>query len=524
MKRLLFFLLCTPTPCVWAQGVNPAPKVESASQRQTRAEIQKATDSFNAALKRGDVEGALKWLAPDFELGVREYRVRDLAWMKRALPLQLKRGHYTALSVKVEGVELNGDIARTSERINVEQELNPGVADTVSVRAFGTGGVGAAQWRLTPNGWRLRRDNGTLDVLLHLAVPGAPLRAQPALVPPDSVAAAVGLPLQEPKIVLERGGDKFGTALAFSPDGRELAFYYDEDTMHFVSSQSGALERKTLSQASTIRFTRDAIWTTDRSARMRRWNSSGTQVQKEWKVAQENGFYRTSVAPDGQTFAVSKGSEIRLWNTGDNGPRATIKPEIGGNTFEVEFSPDATKLAVFTWGAVEVRNVRDGALLSSFKDEHWGGFLPDGKTMATWKWGLFSSIERPRENDRNVLRFRSVATGEIERELIVPAPRSQTQEKLLQALEANGSVRLSGFSTLPRPVISPDGSVAANVEFDGSIGVWNTKTGEIFRMLRGFSSAQNPNPPELVFSPDGKQLAVSTNAGEIAVWDVTLPE
>ncbi len=520
MKRLLLYLLCAPAPCIFAQDIKPAPKVDAKSQ-QARADIQKATNAFNAALKRGDVEGALKWLAPDFELGVRQYRVRDLAWMKRALPLQLKRGHYTALSVKVQDVELDGDIARASERINVEQELNPGVADTVSVRAFGTGGVGQSEWRLTANGWRLRRDNGTLDVLLHLAVPNAPLRAQPASVDPDSVAAAVSLPLQEPTVVLERGGDKFGTALAFSPNSRELAFYYDEGTMHFVSSQSGALERKTLSQASTIRFTRDAMWTTDRGSRVRRWNGAGTQVQKEWKVAQRS-FYRASVAPDGQSFAVSENSEMRLWNTSDNGPRATIEPAIGSNNFDVEFSPDSTRVAVFSWGAVEVRQARDGAPLHSFKDEHWGGFLPDG-TMATWKWGNFSSIERPREDDRNMLRFRSLATGEIERDLIVPAPRSQVQERLLQAMEANGTVRVPGFFTLPRPVISPDGSVAANVEFDGSIGVWNTKTGKIFRMLRGFSSAQNPNPPDLVFSPDGTQLAVSTNAGEIGVWDVTQP-
>lgn len=523
MKRLLFFLLCTPTPCVFAQSVNPAPKVESAAQRQTRTEIQKATDSFNAALKRGDAEGALKWLAPDFELGVREYRVRDLAWMKRALPLQLKRGHYTALSVKVQGVELDGDIARTSERINAEQELNRGVIETNSVRAFGTQGVGASQWRLTTNGWRLRRGNDTLDVLLRLAAPDAPLRAQPASIDPDSIAAAVGLPLQEPTVVVERGGDKFEKALAFSPDGRELAFYYDEGTMHFVLSQSGALSRKTPDQASTMRFTRDGnLWTTDRSSRVRRWDSLGAKVQKEWKVAQRS-FYRASVAPDGQAFAVSEGNEVRLWNTRDNGPHTTFKPEIGGN-IEVELSPDATKLAVFTWGAVEVRQARDGALLFSFKDEKWGGFLPDGKTMATWKWGFFSSIERPRKNDRNVLRFRSLATGEIERELVVPAPRSQMQEKLQQAMEANGTVRVPGFFTLPRPVISPDGSVAANVEFDGSIGVWNTKTGKVFRILRGFSAAQNPNEPDLVFSPDGTQLAVSTNAGEIGVWDVTMPE
>ena len=158
-----------------------------------------------------------------------------------------------------------------------------------------------------------------------------------------------------------------------------------------------------------------------------------------------------------------------------------------------------------------------GRSFKQFPTIKWGGFLNDGQTMVTMKF-VGQPLGGIREGE--TLRFRDLRMGAIKREIAIPQPTSRQLKNLNDQMNAGGSVRATGYFQLPLPTISPDGTRAASVYYDGNIGIWNTETGEITQMLRGFSREFASDRPDVLFSPDGKQLAVNSGEGEIAIWNL----
>ena len=493
----------------------------TAQTTDARREIQVASDALNAALKRGDAAGALRWLAPNFTLGERQYRVRDLDWMKTALPLQLQRARFTELSAAIGDVTLSDGIARIDERINAEAKLKPGVKRDGPLENSGIEGAGNATWKQTAQGWRLQRANGTLEVLLFAAAPPADLAAQMPVAAPDSTAAAVGLALQEPLAVLERRGG-FESALAFSPDSNELAFSYDAEKLVFAAMPTGATAREITVDGGVgaMAYSADgSLWTSDSGGHIRQREAASGAVKNEWQIAPQYSYFTWSVAPDGHNFAVGQNNRVQLWNAQTGRPREPTDA-VYPNLIGTRFSPDSARLAVIYYEGTELREVATGALIAALPGDRFAGF-GGHNTVTTMKLAFASTLDREREAD--VLRFRAPDLQTIEREIALPAPWSGAQQALREVMDAQGTVTLTGYFTLPAPVLAPDRKQAASVFYDGSIGVWDTRNGVITRMLRGFNSARDPNPPTLLFSPDSRLLAVSHHSGEIAVWDVSAP-
>ena len=329
MKRFILLIVlagltaATPRLCV-AQPDNSEAS-DAVATSAVRVEIQAATDALNGALKRGDAAGALQWLAPDFELGRRQYRVRDVAWMKTALPLQLQSARYIKLSTKVTDVEFAGAIARTEEITNAEAKLKAGVRKEGPLRSTGVQGSGRSEWEKTASGWRLKRANDTLELLLFAEAPPAPLGAQPAALA-DGTAAALGLAPEKPLAVLERRDGQWESALAFSPDSRELAFNYDAQNVTFASTQSGETVRRFagLQSVNEMAYASDgSLWTADNEGYVRQIDMAG-KVRGAWKVAEQYTVYKFGVAPDGATFAVGGANKVQLWDAGERSHESRV--------------------------------------------------------------------------------------------------------------------------------------------------------------------------------------------------------
>ena len=63
---------------------------------------------------------------------------------------------------------------------------------------------------------------------------------------------------------------------------------------------------------------------------------------------------------------------------------------------------------------------------------------------------------------------------------------------------------------------SPDGKLLASASKDGTIGLWDAKTGESKQVLRGHKG----DVLRLVISPDGKLLASGGGDNTVRLWDL----
>jgi RNA polymerase sigma factor (sigma-70 family) len=90
--------------------------------------------------------------------------------------------------------------------------------------------------------------------------------------------------------------------------------------------------------------------------------------------------------------------------------------------------------------------------------------------------------------------------------------------KLIRTLHARDSKPPSPLSqSFPQLAISPDGKVAASVDTEGTIRLWDTRASEAEVVLQ--PGKREPRHARLAFSPDGSTLAVA-GQDEIRLWDV----
>ncbi len=70
---------------------------------------------------------------------------------------------------------------------------------------------------------------------------------------------------------------------------------------------------------------------------------------------------------------------------------------------------------------------------------------------------------------------------------------------------------------------SPEGKRLASASVDGTVRLWDVKTGRLLTVLRGHPSGV----ADVAFSPDGRELAAGCGyrgTGEVWLWDLRAVE
>ncbi len=458
-----------------------------------RAALQAATNDLDMALLRGDATSALKLLAPDFELGRHQYRRRDLAWMRQFLPRELEQAHFTKLSVPISTVELTG--RRRVAVGDIQAEVSPKQGRP----GANISGVYRATWIQTGAGWRIENNDEVFNLLLQLNVPVKP----PAAIKLTDFPIDKATPLSEnPSLVLEQSHQGKVEPLAYSPDGKSLATNDTYDGLRLASARTGAFLKAVQIPMfiNSMTYAPDGTLVTGHSdGIVRLWDVKTGMLKRQFTVSKW-GVYAVCVSPDGRTLAADGAGNVQLWDVA-TGHKLQTFGYTGGNVHTLAFSPDGAMLASETQDKVELWSVKEGKLKQTIQYVRWGGFLPDGKTIIT----LTDST----------LRFQAIRSKGGAHEVAIPNPLRKPHEVSNTPLSGSEMVYFPGVN------IAPNGKIAASIYEDGSIGLWDIRTGALLHRLRGFQSQINVaggDVSTLAFSPDSASLAVGSGNGEVAIW------
>jgi predicted nucleic acid-binding Zn-ribbon protein/outer membrane protein assembly factor BamB len=202
-----------------------------------------------------------------------------------------------------------------------------------------------------------------------------------------------------------------------------------------------------------------------------------------------------AISPDGETLACAN-ADIEIWSLRTRQQIRTLETACWASA--VAISPDGKILVsggedpVDETGSIEIWDLQKGEILQDlYPDAVYAvAISADGKILASAG-----------------SKARAESTENKEEAGLIQVRRLDTRELLHALVETSGKVS--------SVAVSPDGQVLASGCQDGSVKLWDLKTGQVQRILLGHSLAVNC----VAISADGNVLASGSGDKTVRLWN-----
>jgi len=343
-----------------------------------------------------------------------------------------------------------------------------------------------------------------------------------------------------PVLRIPRGRQVLVQALAFSADGKELAFFgmsptvtvWDVATGKPSPGRTDILTGAALAGA----FSPDGRFLIGVNTSAQVWGAASGQVLRQLDLGHAQGGPKAfAQSPDGRLLAVADGHTIRLWDPAAD-RELFDRPDHTGEIIAARFTPDGarvttvgTDLRACQWDAATGRRTFSTGQPSPFAQRVLLG--GDGRTLV---YNGPSGINVLRVGERGEGRpltdgargyFDPVAVSPDGRRLLCYTQNQSTRSDVVFDLDTGAEVgRVSlgqnSYSMAAR-ALSPDNRTLAGVTYGTEpLRFWDVLGGTVPLVMHtdgpGFR-VKGP-PVFLCYSPDGKGLVLGTQ--DLALWEV----
>ncbi|KAF9946939.1 hypothetical protein BGZ72_011007 [Mortierella alpina] len=229
---------------------------------------------------------------------------------------------------------------------------------------------------------------------------------------------------------------------------------------------------------------------------------------------------------DETIISVSRGDTVRLWNL-QTGEHLQSLTELGYKHRSIALSPNGKQIASGTTGnSIHLWNLENGDSLMSLSDGFDSvscvAYSPHGDQLASGRGWAVSIWDT---NTGDCLQYTSVRDEHHGVHNLVYSPKA---EQFASIVEHGDKIRLwdvnvsicrilqGDAGTITSIMYSPSGKEIASANWDRTIRLWNTDSGECRLILEGHEGGINM----ALYSPDGDEIASCSKDGTVRLWSV----